>query len=293
MAYQTSTFLFKNIRSFFDLLENLNCLTFIPVTCYNDVLSNKNQIISENNGKIGIYRWTNLDTNKSYIGSSKNLGKRLRNYLSITFISHSSRKAMIINKALLKNGYSKFKLEILEYCTIQDLIKREQYYMDKFLPEYNVLKIAYSSLHYKHSKESLEKIYKNLAKLNLSKSLKVKVTNIVTNTSEEYDSIRKAAQSLNASRNNLKQCVLESKLLKGLYKIESKLVASNYSSNYLNHPASVEIEVMDLHLKTVTKYSSISAAGRALDLKSSSIGIYLRRNQKSPFKGRYVFKKIV
>ena len=200
---------------------------------------------------------------------------------------------MIINKALLKNGYSKFKLEIVEYCTIKDLIEREQYYIDKFLPEYNVLKIAYSSLHYKHSRESLEKIHKNLANLNQSKSVKVKVTNIVTNTSEEYDSIRKAAQSLNTSKDNLKRCILESKLLKGIYKLESKLAVSNYSSNYLDHPASVEIEVTDLELKTVTRYSSISAAGRALDIKSQSIGIYLRRNQKSPFKGRYVFKKIM
>ena len=183
------------------------------------MLSNKKQIILENDGKTGIYRWTSLDTNKSYIGSSKDLGKRLRNYLSTTFISHSSRKAMIINKALLKYGYSKFKLEILEYCTVKDLIEREQYYMDKFLPEYNVLKIAYSSLHYKHSKESLEKVRKNLANLNLSKSVKVKVTNIVTNTSEEYDSIRKAAQSLNTSKNNLRRCILESKLLKGIYKL--------------------------------------------------------------------------
>lgn len=109
------------------------------------MLSNKKQIILENDGKTGIYRWTSLDTNKSYIGSSKDLGKRFRYYLRTTFISHSSRKAMIINKALLKYGYSKFKLEILEYCTIKDLIEREQYYMDKCLPEYNVLKIAYSS----------------------------------------------------------------------------------------------------------------------------------------------------
>ena len=66
------------------------------------MLSNKKQIILENDGKTGIYRWTSLDTNKSYIGSSKDLGKRFRNYLRTTFISHSSRKAMIINKALLK-----------------------------------------------------------------------------------------------------------------------------------------------------------------------------------------------
>lgn len=37
-------------------LENLNCLTFMPIVCYIDALSKKKQILSENNGKTGIYR---------------------------------------------------------------------------------------------------------------------------------------------------------------------------------------------------------------------------------------------
>jgi hypothetical protein len=45
---------------------------------------------------------------------------------------------MVINKALKKYGYSKFKLEILEYCDIKITAKREQYYMDFLNPEYNV-----------------------------------------------------------------------------------------------------------------------------------------------------------
>ena len=62
---------------------------------------------------------------------------------------------MIINKALLKHGYSKFKLEILEYCNPKDLVEREQHYRDILKPEYNMLNTAYSSLGYKHTKESL------------------------------------------------------------------------------------------------------------------------------------------
>jgi len=244
-------------------------------------------------GKTGIYRWTHLETNKSYIGSSVNLGLRLTNYFKISFISHPSRKSMVINKALLKYGYSKFKLEILEYCSAKDLAIREQYYMDKFSPEYNVLKIAYSHLGYKHIGESLDKVRKNLEVLNLKKSVKVKVTNILTNNSVEYDSIRKAADGLNVNKNTLSKYILESKLLKDTYKLESNLTLSSYDSNYTDHPASVGIEVTDLELKTVTRYSSISEAGRALGVQFQSIAVYLRRNQKSPFKGRYMFKKII
>ena len=61
---------------------------------------------------------------------------------------------MVITKALLKYGYSVFSLEILEYCEALEAISREQYYLDLLKPEYNVLKIAGSSLGYKHPEGS-------------------------------------------------------------------------------------------------------------------------------------------
>ena len=64
---------------------------------------------------------------------------------------------MSIYRALLKYGYSNFKFEILEYCKPENLIEREQYYLDKFKPEYNILKTAGSCLGYRHTKETLAK----------------------------------------------------------------------------------------------------------------------------------------
>lgn len=200
---------------------------------------------------------------------------------------------MAINKALLKYGYSKFKLEILEYCSPKELSKREQYYMDLTSPQYNILKTAYSSLGYKHTEEALIKVRRNLEKLNLSKGAKVKVTNLETNVSTEYVSLAKAAKSLDISKPTLKEYILKSKLYKGIYKLESDLAVSNYDSIYLNHPASIKIEVIDLKLNTVTSYDSIRAAARALDIGHFSIATYLKRNQKSPYKGRYIFKHVI
>jgi group I intron endonuclease len=65
---------------------------------------------------------------------------------------------MLIYKALLKYGHSKFSLEILEYCDRDCVIKREQYYLDFFKPKYNILKVAGSHLGYKHTPEALEKL---------------------------------------------------------------------------------------------------------------------------------------
>lgn len=199
---------------------------------------------------------------------------------------------MVINKALLKYGYSKFKLDILEYCNVKELVNREQHYMNLLSPEYNVLNKAYSSLGYKHTKNSLVKVRNNLNKLNLNKSIKVKVTNLQTNVFKEYPSITEAAINLNTNKNTLKEYILNSKIYKGIYKLESNISPSNFDSNYLNHPNSKKIKVIDLELDTINYYDSIRAAARALNIGHSSIAIYLKRNQKSSYKGRFIFNYI-
>ena len=65
---------------------------------------------------------------------------------------------MTIYKALLKYGYAGFRLEILEYCDIQVLLEREQFFFDMFSPEYNILKVAGSPLGYRHSEAAKKRI---------------------------------------------------------------------------------------------------------------------------------------
>ena len=102
-----------------------------------------------------MYRWVKIISGESYIGSSVNLGKRFINYYNYNHLSDTN---MIINKALLKYGYSNFKLEILEYCDKDNNIEREQYYLDLLKPNYNILQTAGSSLGYKHSEEARKKM---------------------------------------------------------------------------------------------------------------------------------------
>lgn len=55
-----------------------------------------------------------------------------------------------------------------------------------------------------------------------------------------------AAQNLNTNNNTLQRYILNSKLFKEIFKLEANLSVSNFVSNYLNHPNSIEIEVTDL-----------------------------------------------
>lgn len=135
-----------------------NSNTFIPDKFYSNADIDKNFIIKENRFKAGVYRWTNLISKKSYIGSSINLGSRLKDYYNYSFLTLPKNKNMIIYKALLKYGYSNFSLEIIEYCDESVVIEKEQYYFDLFKPEYNILKTAGNTSGFKYSPESLIKM---------------------------------------------------------------------------------------------------------------------------------------
>jgi group I intron endonuclease len=63
-----------------------------------------------------------------------------------------------ICRALLKYGYSNFKLEILCYCKPEECLAKEQECLDLFKPEYNILKTAGSSLGFTHSEETRKKM---------------------------------------------------------------------------------------------------------------------------------------
>jgi len=103
---------------------------------------------------------------------------------------------MMISRALVKQGYSTFSLEILEYCEASKAVSIEQHYLDHLKPQYNILKEAGSSLGFKHSTEAKSKIktkclehlkilnanpkfkasrLEQLKNLNASKKLKVEV----------------------------------------------------------------------------------------------------------------------
>ena len=97
--------------------NNNNNVNIIPVVSYSNADKDKFIVYEENRNKSGIYRWNNLVTGDSYVGSAQNLTNRLSNYFSPKFIKRTILKSRsIINNSLLKYGYNKFSLDILEYC---------------------------------------------------------------------------------------------------------------------------------------------------------------------------------
>jgi len=150
----------------------------------------KKNVYTENRGRSGIYLWLNTINDKYYVGSANNLSKRFSQYYSEKYLIRTS---LLIHNALLKNTYDKFYLYILEYCEPKNLIEREQYYLDLFSPQYNILKIAGSSFGFKHTLETLTKI--SLAKISntFSKEHKTKLSEISKGKNNSfYDKIHTA-----------------------------------------------------------------------------------------------------
>ena len=80
---------------------------------------------------------------------------------------------MIICKALLKDGYSNFSFSILEYCEPNKCLDREQYYIDLLKPSYNIFIVAGSSLGFKHSLDTKEKLRIHGSSSKMLKHLKI------------------------------------------------------------------------------------------------------------------------
>jgi len=150
-----------------------NRKNIVPIISYLNIDENKNIIYKENKGKSGIYRLNNLITNECYIGSSVSLSRRFSNYYSIAHLNNRGRSS-IINNSILKYGYINFSLDILEYCEPSLCIKREQYYIDWLIPEYNICKIAGSPLGVKRNIT----FSMNLSKAKRGKKYNIRINNI-------------------------------------------------------------------------------------------------------------------
>jgi len=106
---------------------------------YSNAVTDKARILSENKGKSGVYRLTNLLNAKFYIGSGVNLSIRLSYYYSKKHMETQLKRGKSpIYSSILHYGLSNFTLDILEYCEPSDAVSREQHYIDILKPDYNL-----------------------------------------------------------------------------------------------------------------------------------------------------------
>jgi len=213
---------------------------------------------------------------------------------------------MAIYKALLKYGYAGFRLEILDYCSTEKLIQKEQFYFDKYNPEYNLLKIAGSPLGYRHSEaakkligiasknrkvsESTRDIKReallgkaldkeHLEKMRLSNTLRqsVLLTNTETGEIQEFSSMTDAGVYLGISRVSVRKYLLSNIPYKGytVSKAPSKdkdVAQLSYTSSFIKQ----QPVLLTNKLTGISKeFSSLTEAAEYLDISRARLGYFL------------------
>ena len=244
--------------------QHLKMAALIPIKSYSNTEAEKKQILKENQNKSGIYMFTNKKNGKKYVGSAVDLYKRLSFYFSIKALKNELKNSQsYIYNALLKDGYENFSLEILEYCSIEKLLKREKHFIDFVSPEYNIIldPTLPPMSGRKHSDET--KIIMSDAKKGENNPM------FGQNHTEESKTIMSDAK-----------------------KGDNNPMYNKPRAKGAGVPSQI-IEVTDIKNNKTTSYNSIHEAARALNINHTNISKYFSRNQQKPYKGLYTFKKII
>lgn len=205
----------------------------------------------------GIYCIRNLVNGKIYIGSSVKFKSRWKSH--IKRLNTNKHGNDYLQKAYNKYGKDNFSFEIVSYVeNKENLIKYEQYWLDFFKPEYNICKIAGSTLGTKRTDAVKERMslsskeyYKNnihhakgkepwnkgkkhsaetILKLKLShigqesfNKIEVFKYDLDHNFIEKFESMKDAANSCNGYNTNLRRSIKQNKSYKGfIFKNKTK-----------------------------------------------------------------------
>lgn len=279
---QPTSYPFKNLKNIYQYnvihRRNYSQATgdqpeVIPVVIYPDTYLNKSIILKDTKNKAGIYRWVNKVNGNTYIGSSVNLARRFKVYFDFSFLSARLKKSKSrIYSAILKHGYQNFQLEILEYCTKENAINREQYYIDLLNPEYNLNSTAGSRLGANISEESRAK---------MSAAAQGR-----KHTKETKNLISLANKGIN-NPNFGKIPSKETKALISLARLGKSFISDSIKTK-MSEESGTALRILDLETNETSEFSSITRAAKAMGVTQPPLSRRVK-NTEGPFivKKRY------
>jgi group I intron endonuclease len=107
--------------------------------------------------KSGIYKiQSKVHPDRCYIGSAVSISMRWRRHRSD--LNKNKHHSVKLQRHHNKYGLSDLVFSVVERCSEEVLIEREQYYIDELDPFFNIYKIAGSPLGMKRSKEARRKM---------------------------------------------------------------------------------------------------------------------------------------
>lgn len=139
----------------------------------------------------GIYKiQSKIKPERIYIGSAKDITHRwLLHFNDLSKNKHHSAK---LQNHVNKYGIDDLSFSIIELCFIEWLVVREQWYLNKFKPYFNICKTAGNTLGRKCSDETKNKISK--ANSNPSEETRSKMREFAKNRKISEDTRKKMAE---------------------------------------------------------------------------------------------------
>lgn len=158
--------------------------------------------IAENLENIcGVYKLVNLINGKFYIGSTKNMRKRLWKHRAL--LRHNKHNNPHLQNSWNKYGENNFDYCILETCNEQNQYEREQFYIDTLHPEYNIAEIvelpSYTEESRKKHSETRKRMFAE-GVLKPTKTTKIYMYNLDGTFVKEFSSEVEAVKELGINR---------------------------------------------------------------------------------------------
>lgn len=225
--------------------------------------------------KSGIYKITNIENNKFYIGSSQNIKRRTQGHLNA--LRKNKHHSTYLQNAFNKYGEDRFIFETVISCSIEELLTIEQYYIDFLKPHYNMSPTAGTTRGYKHQEKSFCSKFKPV----------YQIDPISLNIIKEYRSIKEGAKATNVDQSYISGVLLGNQYTAGgfiwclvkEYSKEKILEISNLINK--QHYKCRNIKQYDLNMNLIKEFDSIKFAAEQLGIKQARIGDALRRDQKT------------
>lgn len=197
--------------------------------------------------KTGIYKITNPVNNEIYIGSAAvSLRKRFWNHKRLLKLNKNPCK--YLQRIYNKTPNVDFIFEVLELCSKEECIKREQHYIDTLKPKYNLCKVAGSVLGKKKTKKELknqfeaQRVYSDQEVIIMFDMYNKKVC------------VKEIAEFLNCKPNNI-SCIINKPHKYIFVKQKYNLVIKNKKTVYRGRFLIIKPNGEEIIVQNLTKYA--------------------------------------
>lgn len=186
----------------------------------------------------GIYSITNIKNGKIYIGSSNDFLRRKKDHLwALKANKHHSSK---LQNSWNKYGEESFIFEIVEVCSEEERIKREDYYLFWFKPELNIALSAYSIMQDRnHTQDTKDKISKIKTGIPMSEDNKLKISKALKGVPKSKEHAAKVGLASRGKKHGPQSYERRQKCMKKIVVINVDTkeidVLESYTASYLKY----------------------------------------------------------